>query len=366
MAKVLVGQSLANKYFQTFMADTVISAEKRFIAYPTLAFTPETSWEFGISGLYVFNAKENLKNRLSEVSAFAFYTVNDQFGIWFDHAIYTDRNDWFYLGRIRYQQFPLLYFGQGFDTQDEHLAIVDGNFTLIKERVLRKLNGALYTGLEFDVEYLQDADFQWSDGIPTADQILPIASDGSLNIGFGWGVIYDERENVLNVREGFYTELAFLNYGAHWGGDYNFNQGIIDARYYKSVNKRDVFATQAYGQFTDGNEIPFNMLALMGGESLMRGYYLGRYRDNNYVAAQMEYRFLPLNLGFTKRIGANIFASAGNVYNMEKGFNFNETLLAGGVGLQFLLFPDKDIYTRFDVAFTEEGNGFYFFIGEAF
>ena len=31
------------------------------------------------------------------------------------------------------------------------------------------------------------------------------------------------------------------------------------------------------------------MLSLMGGESLMRGYYLGRYRDKNLVAGQVEY-----------------------------------------------------------------------------
>jgi hypothetical protein len=39
---------------------------------------------------------------------------------------------------------------------------------------------------------------------------------------------------------------------------------------------------------------------------------------------------------------------------------------AGGLGVRFLLFPGKDIYTRFDVAFTNEGVGYYLFIGEAF
>ena len=33
---------------------------------------------------------------------------------------------------------------------------------------------------------------------------------------------------------------------------------------------------------------------------------------------------------------------------------------------RFLVFPEKDIYTRVDVAFTQEGRGIYFFIGEAF
>ena len=41
-------------------------------------------------------------------------------------------------------------------------------------------------------------------------------------------------------------------------------------------------------------------------------------------------------------------------------------LPAGGAGIRYLLFPEKDIYTRVDVAFTQEGNGIYIFIGEAF
>jgi hypothetical protein len=31
-----------------------------------------------------------------------------------------------------------------------------------------------------------------------------------------------------------------------------------------------------------------------------------------------------------------------------------------------LMFPKKDIFSRFDVAFTREGSGIYIFIGEAF
>jgi hypothetical protein len=106
------------------------------------------------------------------------------------------------------------------------------------------------------------------------------------------------------------------------------------------------------------------MLALMGGESLMRGYYLGRYRDKNLVAGQVEYRILPFE--FSKRWGASVFLAAGQVYGDEYGFNWDQFLPTGGAGIRYLIFPEKDIYTRIDVSFTEEGRGVYFFIGEAF
>jgi hypothetical protein len=97
---------------------------------------------------------------------------------------------------------------------------------------------------------------------------------------------------------------------------------------------------------------------------LMRGYYVGRYRDKNLIAGQVEYRILPFS--FSKRLGASAFLAAGQVFGDDHTFQWNQFLPTGGVGLRFLLFPEKDIYTRLDIAFTEEGHGFYVFIGEAF
>ena len=138
---------------------------------------------------------------------------------------------------------------------------------------------------------------------------------------------------------------------------------ILDNRIYRPIKENTVLAAQLYGQFTQGNP-PFNMLSLMGGESLMRGYYLGRYRDKNLVAGQVEYRILPFS--FSKRIGASAFLAAGQVYSDDHPFSWRQFLPTGGAGLRFLIFPEKDIYTRLDVAYTREGRGVYFFIGEAF
>jgi hemolysin activation/secretion protein len=156
-----------------------------------------------------------------------------------------------------------------------------------------------------------------------------------------------------------------LHYNQAWGSTFNFTSIISDTRLYRSIGKHNVFASQLLGQFNSG-DVPFNQLALMGGESIMRGYYYGRYRDRNQIAAQVEYRFLPIPFNFTDRIGAAVFAGAGKVFPDMRNFNLDNVVVSGGAGLRFLLFPKKDIYTRLDVAFTAEGTGFYLFIGEAF
>jgi hypothetical protein len=99
--------------------------------------------------------------------------------------------------------------------------------------------------------------------------------------------------------------LSFLNFHPVLS-DYKFNSIFSDSRLFRPFGKRNVWASQLIGQFNMG-DVPFNQLALIGGESIMRGYYTGRFRDKNQIAAQTELRFLPLPLGFSKRLGATVF-----------------------------------------------------------
>ncbi|MDZ7845792.1 MAG: BamA/TamA family outer membrane protein [Owenweeksia sp.] len=210
---------------------------------------------------------------------------------------------------------------------------MDGNYTLIKERVLRQVYRSFYVGLEVDYQRLDQVTFNQSR--PEEPIELPAGGNGSANLGLGLGLVYDNRHNVLNVRKGLFSELAFLRYDEAWGSDFSFTSVISDNRLFRPLNKRDVLATQLYGQFTVAGQPPFNQLALMGGESLMRGYYYGRYRDRNLVAGQVEYRMLPFP--FARRWGAAAFIGAGQVFGPDSSFDFSKFLPAGGLGVRFLL-----------------------------
>jgi len=347
-------QNFVKKYINGIINDTSDISKPQFLVYPTVAFAPETSWEFGISSLLVYYAKQDTANRLSEINGFTFFTLENQYG----------KDRWFFLGRIRFQSFPLFYHGIGNDTPKDYIARVDANQIFIKERVLRKIKRDLFIGLEIDFQRLSSVGFVPAEGNNNLEE-LPLGNQGSTNLGFGIGFVHDNRHNVLNVRKGLFSELALLHYNQAWGSTYNFTSVVSDNRIYRPIGENNVFAAHVLGQFNSGN-VPFNQLALMGGESIMRGYYYGRYRDRNQLAAQLEYRFLPIPFGFTDRLGAAVFAGAGKVFPEIKSFDLSNIVVSGGAGIRFLLFPKKDIYTRFDVAFTNEGPGYYLFIGEAF
>jgi outer membrane protein assembly factor BamA len=103
----------------------------------------------------------------------------------------------------------------------------------------------------------------------------------------------------------------------------------------------------------------------MGGEMMMRGYYLGSFRDKNYISLQTEFRMLPLP--FAKKFGFAVFASSGVIFNKASNITPQFFKYAGGAGIHYLLFPKKDVWTKVDFAVNNEGGtGIYLFLGCAF
>ena len=354
--------SILPQWIHDMVYDTLSSTKPRFLIYPTIGYSPETKWEFGLSSLLVFHYNNDTSLRLSELSSFGFYTQQQQFGLWVDHAIYGRNNDFLTLGKMRFQNYPLMYFGIGNNSASVPLAIVDANYYSVRERFVYRLFGNLFAGIELDYQQLNKTDIRWKkDLFPVGTEMKkPVGSDGSRNLGVGIGVLLDSRHNMLNVRKGYSVELAFLHYGKVFEESFVMNSVFFDGRYFIPTSKKQVLAFQLIGQFSGGN-VPFNQLSMMGGETMMRGYYLGRYRDKNYIATQVEYRFLPF--GFSRRLGGAIFGSVGSVSDGLPVANYK---WSGGAGLRYLIFPKKDIFTRLDVGLNREGYGIYFYIGEAF
>lgn len=359
------GQSGLAGWVKRQLNDTTSGAHARVVAYPTLAYAPETSVELGVRTFSLFHIyNDTARNRLSEVNVYVFGTFKGQFGGWVENAVFTNQNLFFFLGRVRYQQFPLLYYGIGPNTSKQHPALVNSNFFQIRQRALRQTVGNWYAGLEFDFQDMRRVTFEPHTDQPGPPDPLPLGAEGSTNTGLGPALVFDNRPNILNVRRGEFLELGLLWYDARLGNRYPYRSLVLDGRVYRPLGRPNrVLAAQVYGNFLTG-QVPFNNLALLGGESLLRGYYLGRYRDKNLISAQVEARWLPFS--FSKRWGGALFAGAGSVAPTVGDFRLNGFRWAAGGGLRFAIFPKKDVFIRGDIGFTREGRGVYISLGEAF
>jgi len=353
------------RYVHTLLYGPEDPGKPQFLAYPVLAYAPETRLEMGVSGLVFFHSRNDVTNRLSEIPLYAFYTLNQQYGLTFEHAIFSDRSRRSFLGEGLVANFPLQYYGIGLDASPADRAVVYARQLVARERVLFRLGRSeLYLGLEIGISSFGAVRFEPEDGCCVT---LPRGGDGTTNVTGGLGIAYDTRHNPLNVRDGVFAELALLASRAGVLSEYTFHNVYADLRGYRPLgpDKTVVLAGQVLGQF-GGGDLPFNELGLIGGDGMMRGYYRGRYRDRHLVAAQAEIRVLPLPLGFTERIGLAAFLATGTVYGSWAELGQARPLVTGGGGLRILTFPASDIYTRVEVGFSEDGPGFYVYVGEAF
>jgi hypothetical protein len=353
-------RGLGRFIYQT-LNDTSSTASSRVLVVPAAGFSPETSLEVGVRAFSLYYAKDDtLVNRLSELVLYGFVTLRGQFGAQFENAVYTDKNTYYLLGRARYQQFPLLYYGIGPESRRANPSLVNSSYVQFRQRVLRKILGNLYAGPEVDLQSLENVSFEHTD--PDAIE-LPPGGRGSTTLELGATLVYDNRKNVLNVRKGAFFEAAALR-NVLRTTDFGYQRLLFDGRLYRPLGNRNrVLALQATGMFITGN-VPFNSLALLGGENTMRGYYLGRYRDKNLLAAQAELRWLPFS--FSRRWGGTLFGGLGTVAPSVSQLQLDRVRWAVGGGVRFLFFQKKDVYLRADLGFTREGTGVYFSLGEAF
>ncbi|WP_018339249.1 MULTISPECIES: BamA/TamA family outer membrane protein [Butyricimonas] len=177
---------------------------------------------------------------------------------------------------------------------------------------------------------------------------------------FGPGIIisYDSRDFIPNPARGIFVQLEQQFFPGFLGNDQDFKRTSFDFRYYRKAWKGAIVASQLQGIFNYG-DTPWSMVALMGGSYSMRGYYEGRYRDNDLVQAQVELRQKIYN-----RHGITLWGGAGNVFPDMDGFKWDQTLPTYGIGYRWE-FKNR-INVRLDYGIGKGVKAFYFNINEAF
>lgn len=146
-------------------------------------------------------------------------------------------------------------------------------------------------------------------------------------------------------------------------GDFEYHYLRMDIRNYQRILKNmrfpQVIAGRVYSEFTFG-DVPYWDAPQTGISRTSRGYVLARYRGQNYITTELEYRSQ-----LSSRIGYTAFA---NIHSIaEENGNFNYWNPAGGLGLRLMFNREERVNVRIDYAVGVEGNtGLYVVITEAF
>lgn len=180
--------------------------------------------------------------------------------------------------------FPSEYWGIGYDAgkDEDHKTEYKRLEQQVKLELLYKLAPNLYAGANLMFRNVTARNF---DDIT----FLNGAKKNVNTFGPGLVISYDSRDFIPNPARGFFAQLEQQFFPGWLGNDDSFKRTSVDFRYYQKIWKGAILATQLQGTFNYGNT-PWSMVSLMGGSYAMRGYYEGRYRDNDLIQFQVEYR----------------------------------------------------------------------------
>lgn len=336
--------------------DTAKQAHRfQFIPLPVAFYQPETRIAYGALGVCLFRTDSSA--RTSNVDFAVIHTQNRQTVIEPTYTIFTKQEKYLIRGMLLYTQFPEFYYGIGRESQDDQKELVSYKSLRIYNRFLRQVRRGWFVGLQ--QQYFKTFDISRSSDRPFPAQTL-IGELGSVVNGMGVSSVVDTRDNIYTPVRGWYADVSFMNYGQLLGSEYHFTNYLLDLRRYWSLTAKTVLAGQAYLNVNVG-EVPFKQAATLGGSSLLRGYYNGRYRDNDAVVLQAEVRQRIVG-----RLGGVMFAGVGDVAHRLSEFGIGDLKPTGGAGLRYLISRREHLNLRVDAAFGRHTKGFYVNISEAF
>lgn len=324
---------------------------------PALGYSPETRWYAGAVALFDlrFLQKDSL-SRVSSAKAEINYTQNKQLIAEIQWNAFSREGQWYHEGLLGYRKFPELFWGIGAHTPDSLEERYSARRVELDIRSLKALTPNSFLGLRFRMQDMFGMEVRQGGLL---DSTGLSGANGSFSLGVGPAFLYDTRQNALNAQQGVFVSLSALHFSKALGSNYSFSRFEADTRTYLKW-KKTIWAFQAYTMLQSGTP-PFRMMALMGSDREMRGYYQGRYRDQNQLALQAEWR-VPVKWG----LGFVLFGGAGEVFRWNEPYRLEVFKYTAGAGLRVRVDKKGQVNMRFDYAMGHQTSGFYVAFAEAF
>lgn len=337
-----------------------------FLALPVLGYAQETGIEFGAVSLYSFYTdRQDSMTRASRLTGVATFTTKSQSNFQLKSDIWSPGNTYHYTSELRYKNFPFNFYGVGNKTLQANEDRITQKLFRANAGIEKQLGKITYTGVNVNFDSYRFTD-KAAVGIYGTDPSI-IDKDGGKVLFFGISQIIDNRNSNTYTTKGTYLKLNY-SYAPDFFGGNNFDGGMFEAdlRSFKSLSKKLVAGLNGLYQTIGNGGTPFYLLPQLGNDEMMRGYYTGRYRDENLLALQTELRF-RLN----PRFGLVGFAGTGTVYG-HSDFTLADLKPSIGGGFRYFFDIEKGLSVRMDYAFGEKRpgeerqKGFYLSLGESF
>lgn len=195
------------------------------------------------------------------------------------------------------------------------------------------------------------------------DSTAPGLDDQPDYVHGGAFVDIDYRDSTLNARSGGHYRFEWTSFQDRNSRFYGFDR--VDAevqQYFPFFNLRRVIAFRARTSLaatSGGHQVPFFMMPTLGGPEDLRGFREFRFRDQNLMLMNLEYRWEAFS-----GLDMAVFGDAGKVFSRRADLDFSDLETTWGVGARFN--SANGVFFRIDTGFSNEGTRIFYKFGHSF
>jgi outer membrane protein assembly factor BamA len=252
------------------------------------------------------------------------------------------------------------------------------NYIRLYETVSRRIIGKWYAGMGIMIDY----DFNIKDQSLSLDSPVNLTSHYVYSKSYGFDtahystnglsfqIIHDSRDNPVNAFSGSYLNLAFRVNEVAFGSTQPSTMLYYEWRNYIGLSKsrpRNVLAFWFWGVLVTSGQVPYLALPAITWDTYNRsgrGYIQGRFRGNNMIYEEAEYRYQISRNGLFGGVVFTNFTTASNPLTGQKVFG---SVAPGyGFGLRIKMNKKDRTNIAIDYGMGDGFAGIYFNIREAF
>lgn len=363
---------------------------------PIIGSNPSTGFMVGLGGQYAFK-RPGEYTKYSMLSGSVQLTTKDQKLFLLKNSVFSKNNKFFFSGDWRYQVFSQSTYGLGTNAPeggilDYQLSLagqptnIDSlaqplkyNFLRFYQSVSYNIARSFYIGIGYYLDSyskIEDEKLRLSPG----DSLITSHYAYSGYYGFnekkystsvlGINLVSDTRDNMINAYKGHFAMISWHS-----------SLGIFDSKAsnffsmewrsfhpLSSRNPRHLLAFWMMGDFTPVGNVPYLILPATAYDQRSRsgrGYTQGRYRGNQLMYGESEYRFPISKCGGV--LGGALFINATSANNPQQSLDLFESIKPGyGLGLRAMVDKKTRTNLSIDVGFGQKSVGFYLSASETF
>ena len=375
-----------------------------FLPLPAIAANPTFGFIYGVAASTSVFMGDPKTTRMSTSMGTLTYSTKKQLMFTFKTNVYLPEDKWILLGDLRFFNTSQPTFGLGTGPQSAKLAgsgyeyhdgmfskpipdeqMMEFKYLRIHETAFKKLRKSLYAGIGYHLDY----HFDIKDNLLDLDTTPPVITshygycteygfnpEEYILSGLSINAMYDSRDNAATPYKGKYALLSFRFNPVFLGSTKGSSSLWIEYRDYFNLSKKpqpsQLLAFWFYGNFQTSGSLPYMDLPALGWDQFGRsgrGYTQGRFRGQNLLYTEFEYR---LHLFGTKKnpdmFGVVAFINATTASNKDAKIDLFQYIEPGyGIGLRIMMNKASRTNITIDYAWGNYGShGFFFNVNETF